>query len=51
MEDSLLAERDLIEGEVKFLDWSVSRGSVMEFLFVGSFIPAYDVGLVMSEVR
>ena len=51
MVESWLAERDLIEGEVKFLDWSVSRGSVMEFLFVGSFIPAYDVGLVMSEVR
>ena len=53
MEDSWLAERDLMEGEVKFLDWSVSRGSVMEFLFVGSFMPAsaYDVGLVKSEGR
>ena len=51
MEDSWLAERDLMEGEVKFLDWSVSRGSVMEFLFVGSFMPAHDVGLVMSDGR
>ena len=51
MEDSWLAERDLMEGEVKFLDWSVSRGSVMEFLFVGSFMPACDVGLVKSEGR
>ena len=29
MVDSWLAERDLMEGQVKFFDWSVSRGSVI----------------------